>query len=71
MKAKDKAWQLLQTIESVYIMDVNYDPNKTKQCALICVDEILEIHPISTARDEFEVMFINYWEEVKQEINKL
>jgi len=32
-----------------------------KQCALICVDEIQKV-------TNYE---INYWEEVKQEINKL
>tara|TARA_R110002051_G_scaffold268970_2_gene329031 strand:+ start:386 stop:571 length:186 start_codon:yes stop_codon:yes gene_type:complete len=34
----------------------------SKQCALICVDEILEFH------DRIDV---KYWNEVKQEINKL
>jgi hypothetical protein len=41
-----------------------------KQCALIAVDEILNIYQIKNAAFEFyEVR--NYWQEVKQEIEKL
>jgi len=68
MNSKDKAWQLLQTIESVYIMDVNYDPNKTKQCALICVDELIK--EINKYQHE-NLADIQYWQEVQQEIEKL
>ena len=35
---------------------------QAKQCALICVDEILEFH------DRIDV---KYWKEVKKEINKI
>ena len=34
----------------------------SKQCALICVDEILEIYQL----DDY-----SFWKEVKQEINKI
>jgi hypothetical protein len=68
MNSKDKAWQLLQTIECVYIMDVNYDPNKTKQCALICVDELIK--EINKYQHE-NLADIQYWQEVQQEIEKL
>jgi len=62
---KEKAWELLQTIESIYINDDNYDSEKTRQCALICVDEILEIKSVYHDIDLYD-----YWEEVKQEIKK-
>ena len=37
-----------------------------KQCALICVDEMINCNTIY-----MEGCYIEYWEEVKQEINKL
>jgi hypothetical protein len=43
--------------------------HKAKQCALIAVDEIIKsivITDLTTAEYQF-----NYWEEVKQEIEKL
>ena len=38
--------------------------NKAKECALICVDEILKSSFVQNNT-------FNYWQEVKQEINKL
>ena len=43
--------------------------NSTKQCALIAVDEILNIDNIKPYILHKEI--IEYWENVKQEINKL
>jgi hypothetical protein len=37
-----------------------------KKCALIAVDEILEI-----TRESYDIDHINWWKEVKQEIEKL
>jgi hypothetical protein len=39
---------------------------RAKQCALIAVDEILSINSVDKDED-----LSNYWEEVKQEIEKL
>ena len=39
-----------------------YNYQEAKQCALICVDEILKFH------DRIDV---KYWKEVKQELEKL
>ena len=67
MTAKEKAIELVQkylNIEFCLLTD-----NQAKQCALICVDEILESHYKMTI-----VAFLktyDYWQEVKQEINKL
>ena len=58
MTAKEKAMELVDKI-LLHRWMLKYD---SKQCALICVDEILEFH------DRIDV---KYWNEVKQEINKL
>ena len=57
MAAKEKAIELYEKMWDVY----QHDP-VAKECALICVDEILEFH------DRIDV---KYWNEVKQEIINL
>lgn len=43
-----------------------------KQCALICVDEIIkELKEIETSKDVNPNMPIGYWQQVKTEIEKL
>ncbi len=60
MTAKDKANKLCMT----FLMETDI-PSKAiaKQCALICVDEILNSH--------IDSVYEAYYLEVKQEINKL
>ena len=60
MTAKDKANKLCMT----FLMETDI-PSKAiaKQCALICVDEILEI--------PLHIYGLGYWKNVKQEIEKL
>ena len=68
MTPKEKAKDLVQIFARLHrglddtfqLGDVWFD-ELDKQCALICVDEIQKV-------TNYE---INYWEEVKQEINKL
>ena len=60
MTAKEKALELVSKMCLLDYRDENIII--AKQCALICVDEILEFH------DRIDV---KYWKEVKQEINKL
>ena len=65
MTAKEKANELFDRfygIEPVQPIYIGMDKGQAKQSALICVDEILE-----------ECLDIkeSYWQEVKQEINKL
>ena len=45
------------------------DKDEAKQCALIAVDEILNTIEYSSQADELSK--VSYWEEVKQEIEKL
>jgi hypothetical protein len=71
MIPKDKAKELVEKFLK-QIIELAYAETKTKelakQCALICVEEILKSHSDwSTEQDEV----FDYWEEVKQEIEKL
>ena len=59
MTAKDKAKELVNKFLQIYDGRVP----QAKQCALICVDEILET--------PLHVYGRGYWENVKQEIEKL
>ena len=70
MKAKDKAIELCGKFfkpsvfkyeEKQYLVD----EENAKQCALICVDEMLE-----ELGEELKLAY-KYWKEVKEEINKL
>jgi len=42
-----------------------------KKCSLIAVDEILDLKHIETLRRNMHEMELEYWMEVKQEIEKL
>jgi hypothetical protein len=45
--------------------------NSAKQCALIAVDEIILANPHSNTFTNVEYSTMEYWQEVKQEIEKL
>lgn len=65
MTPKEKAKELYDRYEFVYIQ--NYTSKyEVKQCALIAVDEILQLYAI----DDF-VLDYKFWNEVKQELNYL
>ena len=57
MTAKDKAMEIAMKF------DKKGETDNAKQCALICVDEILET--------PLHVYGRGYWENVKQEISRL
>jgi len=72
MEAKEKSKELVdkycaynfeQKIGSIII-----DLENAKQCALIAVDEIQDFMIDS---DDFNIYWVNYWREVKTEIEKL
>jgi hypothetical protein len=68
MTPKEKAEELFAKYAFLIISDMSDENfNQTKQCALIAVDEVLneENHFIQT-----DAHFL-YWEQVKQEIEKL
>ena len=62
MTPKEKAEELVEKYE-VLTTGWNYIED-AKQCALICVDELLKSTFVQNNT-------YNYWTEVKQEINKL
>jgi len=76
MTPKEKAIEL---VEKYMLLDYNSNLSnkKSKQCALICVDEILEEVPTEILDTyKFETNFVineryNFWQKVKEEINKL
>ena len=70
MIAKDKAKELVNRFLQIYDGRVPH----AKRCALICVDEIIDIPSIQTAYAQGynkSKSTESYWQEVKQEINKL
>jgi hypothetical protein len=77
MTAKEKAIELVQLFYnnqcSYSIIELAY--SSAKQCALICVDEIINIPSIqigySQGFSKNNKSTESYWREVKKEINKL
>tara|TARA_R110000803_G_scaffold191772_1_gene254481 strand:+ start:324 stop:548 length:225 start_codon:yes stop_codon:yes gene_type:complete len=74
MKPKEKANYLVQKFSKLekgldekewFKKEVSFNGNN-KQCALICVDEIINCNTIY-----MEGCYVKYWEKVKQKINKL
>ena len=74
MTPKEKANQL---VDNYWLMDkINPSLSKeqAKQCALIAVDEILkalQVPPIENKGSKLYDSQIEYWQEVKEEIEKL
>ena len=72
MTAKDKAKELVEK-HLKKIIELAYAETKTKelakQCALICVEEILR-NEVNTTMHPNDII-MDYWQEVKQGINKL
>jgi hypothetical protein len=68
-EAKKKAEQLIYQFKYCNGRNVNDDMINThvKQCALICVDEIIQALESHTWQNR---KLIEYWQKVKQEINK-
>jgi hypothetical protein len=82
MTPKEKAQELFDKMhEEIYNRDMYNDLYRAKQCALIAVNEILELNE---TQEEYQIQYDNgewsrelgyryskYWEEVKQEIEAL
>ena len=69
MTAKEKAKELVEMFLSIEGPCGNSYSYVAKQCALICVDEMLGIYDIEGYDgDDIEMAYL---EEVKKEINKL
>jgi hypothetical protein len=72
MTPKEKAQELVDKFRSEilsFLGDRIKDQN-AKRCALIAVDELIKIHYLLTTTHDTSPS-INYWKEVKQELDKL
>jgi len=69
MTPKLKAKELVEAM-AFSCRECDYEA-KAKQCALIAVDEILDLKHIVTLRRNMHEMELEYWDEVKQEIENL
>ncbi len=70
MTPKEKAQELYDKYEFVYIQNYT-SKHEVKQCALIAVDECINIHfNLESDRNGIGESF-KYWQEVKTEIQKL
>ena len=71
MTPKEKAQELIDKMKRPLNDDyfVDYNPYY-KQCALIAVDEIIKSNPINFDENE-NCIASNWWEQVKQEIEKI
>lgn len=75
MTPKEKAFELahkfrlleIRTSENSHMMISMAD---AKQCALIAVDEIIKSNPYEVSKTDMDST-IEYWQEVKQEIENL
>ena len=76
MTPKEKAEELVKKYEIQFLSFGDYLPTiKAKKCALIAVDEILKELTYTENYVEDNMgrisIYIKYWQEVKQEIEKL
>jgi len=71
MTPKEKAEELFVKYAFLTISDMSDENfNQTKQCALIAVDEILKLNVFDYYESDWSNT-IEYWNEVKQKIEKL
>jgi hypothetical protein len=69
MTPKEKAKELVYKFDDT--MEFSTPQRFAKKCALIVVDEIIKIL-VELSNGEFTFIYnVQYWEEVKNEINKL
>lgn len=73
MEAEKKAKELVDRFDET--LTYLESKQKAKRCALIAVDEILDLdlHSVGDYKcfDDPSEWYISYWEQVKQEIEKL
>ena len=69
MTPKEKAQELFDKFNNPDTTHYPYVHN-AQQCALIAVDEIIKANPYEINKTDMDST-IDYWQEVKQEIEKL
>lgn len=73
MTAKEKAKKLVDKFLQAHLKSggIGMNFNQAKKCATICVDEILSQRHFNVDTTDEVCRLLNYWQEVKQEINNL
>jgi hypothetical protein len=75
MTPKEKAIELVDKFLRTYKVSLyppfNKASDEAKQCALIAVDEIINANPHSNPLNTNVYSTMKYWQEVKQELEKL
>ena len=75
MTPKEKAKELVKHFMKIGMIgfELKARQQKAKQCALICVDEIINtgVHTDYIKVDGYMLSLVEFYTEVKQEINKL
>lgn len=74
MSPKEKAEELITNMYNVEVDNISQfrmEWEMAKQCALICVDEIIKVTPYEDFRKIYRDVDKQYWQQVKQELNKL
>jgi hypothetical protein len=73
MTPKEKAKELVDKMYQHQWRKDTIEFRNAKQCALIAVDEIDDIYQKLTPKDDpyYFLLELEYWEEVKNEIDKL
>ena len=72
MTPKEKAYDLMiKFFKLSYCIDARERHYNSKECALIAVDEILNEYKRNEPLSTHENYRFKYWQEVKQEIEKL
>jgi len=73
----DKMYHKLKDTKAIFL-EYKSDKNSAKQCALIAVDEIIDASPTNPLKSSYIELYsdmvdecIEYWQEVKKEIELL
>ena len=68
MSPAEKAKELVDKMTENFPFDYDIARRQAKQCAIICVDQIIMVTPAMRGDN---IRIENYWQSVKQEIEKL
>ena len=68
MTAKEKAEELF---DKMFSSSRSITVEQSKKCALVAVDEVIKTICYCYPINEYEISFVEYWQEVKSEIEKL
>jgi hypothetical protein len=71
LKIYDKFFNNAESRNKIGLYDEDLHKYNTKQCTLIAVDEIILANPHSNTFTNVEYSTMEYWQEVKQEVEKL